>query len=68
MSTTLMPDLIADAQTTEETFLHHIFVRDQMADWSKRPLVMARADGKNFTVRTKSGYFQDNQKTAKKER
>jgi len=30
--------------------------------------VMARADGKNFTVRTKSGYFQDNQKTAKKER
>jgi adenosylmethionine-8-amino-7-oxononanoate aminotransferase len=44
MSTTL-PDLIADAQTTEERFLRHIFVRDQMAEWSKRPLVMARADG-----------------------
>ncbi len=44
MSTTL-PDLIADAQTTEERFLRHIFVRDQMAEWSKTPLVMARADG-----------------------
>ncbi|HVS35297.1 MAG TPA: aspartate aminotransferase family protein [Gemmataceae bacterium] len=40
-----VPDLIADSQTTEERFLRHIFVRDQMADWSKRPLVMARADG-----------------------
>ena len=40
-----VPDLISDAQTTEEQFLRHIFVRDQMAEWSKRPLVMARADG-----------------------
>ena len=40
-----VPDLIADAQTTEERFLRHIFVRDQMAEWSKQPLVMARADG-----------------------
>src|SRR5437588_6666238 len=40
-----VPDLIADAQTTEEQFLRHIFVRDQMAEWSKNPLVMARADG-----------------------
>jgi adenosylmethionine-8-amino-7-oxononanoate aminotransferase len=38
-------DLIAEAQTTEETFLRQIFVRDQMAEWSKHPLVMARADG-----------------------
>src|SRR5262245_33905920 len=45
MSTTTLPDLIADAQTTEETFLRQIFVRDQMAEWSKTPLVMARADG-----------------------
>src|SRR5215211_3130901 len=44
MSTTL-PELIADAQTTEERFLRQIFVRDQMAEWSKAPLVMARADG-----------------------
>jgi adenosylmethionine-8-amino-7-oxononanoate aminotransferase len=40
-----LPDLIAESQTTEASFLRHIFVRDQMADWSKRPLVMARADG-----------------------
>jgi adenosylmethionine-8-amino-7-oxononanoate aminotransferase len=47
MSTTL-PELIADAQTTEERFLRHIFVRDQMAEWSKAPLVMARADGVHY--------------------
>ena len=40
-----VPDLIAEAQTTEERFLRQIFVRDQMAEWSKQPLVMARADG-----------------------
>src|SRR4051794_30773429 len=45
MTTATLPELIADAQTTEEAFLRHIFVRDQMADWSKRPLVMARSDG-----------------------
>ena len=33
-------DLISDAQTTEEQFLRHIFVRDQMQEWSKEPLVM----------------------------
>jgi adenosylmethionine-8-amino-7-oxononanoate aminotransferase len=36
-------DLIAVSQTTEEEFLRHIFVRDQMAEWSKNPLVMASA-------------------------
>jgi adenosylmethionine-8-amino-7-oxononanoate aminotransferase len=40
-----VPDLIAVGQTTEEAFLKQIFVRDQMAEWSKKPLVMARADG-----------------------
>jgi adenosylmethionine-8-amino-7-oxononanoate aminotransferase len=44
----MMPELIAEAQTTEERFLRQIFVRDQMADWSKRPLVMARADGVHY--------------------
>ena len=44
MATTL-PDLLPDAQSTEERFLRHIFVRDQMAEWSKAPLVMAKADG-----------------------
>ena len=45
MTATSPPDLIAEAQTTEEAFLRQIFVRDQMAEWSKQPLVMARADG-----------------------
>ena len=40
-----LPGLISEAQTTEEGFLRQIFVRDQMAEWSKHPLVMARADG-----------------------
>src|SRR5213595_3098003 len=43
-----LPDLISDAQTTEERFLRHIFVRDQMAEWSKNPLVMARAEGVHY--------------------
>src|SRR3954449_4649553 len=45
MPAATLPDLIADAQSTEEQFLRHIFVRDQMAEWSKSPLVMAKADG-----------------------
>jgi adenosylmethionine-8-amino-7-oxononanoate aminotransferase len=45
MTTATMPDLISTAQTTEEEFLRHIFVRDQMAEWSKNPFIMARADG-----------------------
>jgi adenosylmethionine-8-amino-7-oxononanoate aminotransferase len=47
-SPTTLPDLISDSQTTEERFLRHIFVRDQMAEWSKAPLVMARADGVHY--------------------
>src|SRR5437899_8768808 len=46
--TATLPDLISQAQTTEEHFLRHIFVRDQMAEWSKAPFVMARADGVNY--------------------
>ena len=45
MSTATLPDLISAARTTEEEFLRHIFVRDQMAEWSKQPLIMAKADG-----------------------
>jgi adenosylmethionine-8-amino-7-oxononanoate aminotransferase len=49
MSTTAtFPELIAEAQTTEERFLRHIFVRDQMAEWSKHPLIMARAEGVHY--------------------
>jgi adenosylmethionine-8-amino-7-oxononanoate aminotransferase len=39
------PELITEAQASEERFLRQIFVRDQMAEWSKQPLLMARADG-----------------------
>ncbi len=48
MSVTSLPDLISEAQTTEEQFLRQIFVRDQMAEWSKHPLIMARADGVHY--------------------
>jgi len=48
MTTTPLPDLISDAQTSEERFLRHIFVRDQMAEWSKQPLIMARTDGVHY--------------------
>jgi adenosylmethionine-8-amino-7-oxononanoate aminotransferase len=41
-------ELITDAQTAEERFLRQIFVRDQMAEWSKSPLIMARADGVEY--------------------
>ncbi|MGO9467667.1 MAG: aspartate aminotransferase family protein [Isosphaeraceae bacterium] len=45
MPTNLLPNMIDPTQTTDEAFLRQIFVRDQMAEWSKQPLVMARADG-----------------------
>src|SRR6476469_4312298 len=48
MATATLPDLIADTQTSEEKFLRHIFVRDQMAEWSKAPLIMAKADGVHY--------------------
>src|SRR3954447_5208190 len=43
-----MPELITEAQATEERFLRQIFVRDQMAEWSKHPLLMERADGVHY--------------------
>jgi adenosylmethionine-8-amino-7-oxononanoate aminotransferase len=49
MTTATSPlDLISFAQTTEERFLRQIFVRDQMAEWTKHPLIMARADGVHY--------------------
>jgi adenosylmethionine-8-amino-7-oxononanoate aminotransferase len=47
-ATTAAVDLISQAQATEERFLRQIFVRDQMAEWTKQPLVMARADGVHY--------------------
>src|SRR3984893_543869 len=48
VESTTFPDLISHAQTTEEQFLRQIFVRDQMSEWSKQPLIMARADGVHY--------------------
>ena len=48
MSNPTILDAISDAQTTEERFLRQIFVRDQMAEWSKHPLVMAKAEGVHY--------------------
>ncbi|MFQ3648866.1 MAG: aspartate aminotransferase family protein [Gemmataceae bacterium] len=42
--TATFPDLITEAQASEERFLRHIFIRDQMAEWCKSPLLMTRAD------------------------
>src|SRR5881275_2370451 len=47
-SSSTLPELITVAQTSEEQFLRQIFVRDQMAEWSKQPLIMARADGVHY--------------------
>src|SRR5438128_225848 len=47
-STATLPELISEAQTTEEQFLRQIFVRDQMAEWSRQPLIMSRADGVHY--------------------
>src|SRR6516164_3202643 len=47
-ATAALPDLISSAQTCEQQFLRHIFVRDQMAEWSRQPLIMARADGVHY--------------------
>src|SRR5438105_15193899 len=41
----MLPRLPLPAQTTDEKFLRQIFVRDQMAEWSRHPLIMERADG-----------------------
>lgn len=38
-------ELLPPEATVREQALRHIFVRDQMAEWSREPLVMQRADG-----------------------
>src|SRR5436190_1559495 len=54
-----LPELIATSQTTEEEFLRHIFIRDQMAEWSKAPLLMARAKGVHYwDVNGKRGKYK----------
>ncbi len=43
-----LPDLITEAQTSETRFLRQIFVRDQMQEWSKHPLLMSRSEGIHY--------------------
>jgi adenosylmethionine-8-amino-7-oxononanoate aminotransferase len=43
-----LPGDITDAQTMQEEFLRQLFVRAQMADFVRDPLVMARADGVHY--------------------
>jgi adenosylmethionine-8-amino-7-oxononanoate aminotransferase len=40
-----MVDLIPFARTGEIEFLRSIFVRDQMAEWTRQPLIVERAEG-----------------------
>jgi adenosylmethionine-8-amino-7-oxononanoate aminotransferase len=44
-STCSLADAISDAQSCEEQFLRKLFVRAQMSDFVRDPLIMARADG-----------------------
>lgn len=41
-------ELIPTALTSQPQFLRQIFVRDQMAEWSKEPFVLAKADGVHY--------------------
>lgn len=43
-----LPPGTDDAALLEERFLRQVFVRDQMAEWSKTPLVMASAEGLRY--------------------
>jgi adenosylmethionine-8-amino-7-oxononanoate aminotransferase len=53
----MTPHLPLVAQTTDEKFLRQIFVRDQMAEWSRNPLVMERADGVYYWDVTGKRYY-----------
>ncbi len=48
MDTTRVPELIAEAQTTQEDFLRKLLARDQMKEFSKHPLIMARSEGVRY--------------------
>jgi adenosylmethionine-8-amino-7-oxononanoate aminotransferase len=43
-----IPELLAEAQTTEQGFLRHLLARDQMKEFCRQPLVMARAEGVRY--------------------
>lgn len=48
MDTARVPELIAEAQTTQEDFLRKLLARDQMKEFSKHPLLMARSEGVRY--------------------
>ncbi|MBM3457570.1 MAG: aspartate aminotransferase family protein [Armatimonadetes bacterium] len=43
-----VPELVPEAQTVREEYLRQILARDQMKEFSKNPLVMARAEGVRY--------------------
>jgi adenosylmethionine-8-amino-7-oxononanoate aminotransferase len=45
---TATPELISSRETVQEEFLRHLLARDQMKEFTKRPLVMDRADGVRY--------------------
>ncbi len=45
---TRVPSPIPDSATAQETFLRHILARDQMQEFVRQPLVMARAEGVRY--------------------
>src|SRR5207244_2294590 len=70
-----LPDVIAEAQTTEERFLRHIFVRDQMAEWPKHPravqlptLLAEPAPGALSAVKFQSGVSEGTQAASNRAR
>jgi adenosylmethionine-8-amino-7-oxononanoate aminotransferase len=42
------PSLVPPAETTQEEFLRHLLARDQMKEFSRVPLVMARSEGVRY--------------------
>ena len=44
----MTPPIIPESATIEEPFLRHLFARDQMKEFVRNPLVMARADGVRY--------------------
>jgi len=45
---TQSPQLVPSAATVQEDFLKHVIARDQMKEFCKNPLVMARAEGMRY--------------------
>ena len=53
---------ITDAQTTEERFLRKIFIRDQMSQFARDPLLMARFDNR-IAVGLRTGFSSRGERT-----